>query len=162
MNLEEKEILLARLKNAQLELQYAIDAVNLSSTSIGWNFLDSNGEEIKVGGTVYGCSDGKKWEVIGFTTGAYPVMVEDENGTRRDLKAKWITQEKPNTQMDVEMLIESNIINLVASGSYVKYVSAEVVKDVKYVSAEVVKDALAMQREVTTRKCTKQHSCKYI
>ena len=70
--------------------------------------LDADGVPIKVGDTVYGQSDSKEWQVVGFVYSSEHSVVATSGKSKRDLRPEWLTHRKPDTFESVvgEMLAD--------------------------------------------------------
>lgn len=62
--------------------------------------LDADGVPIKVGDTVYGQSDGKAWEVIGFDHYNTHCVIGECGGATRDLRPEWLSHKAPVLDAD--------------------------------------------------------------
>ena len=76
--------------------------------------LDKDGQEIKVGDTVYG-EDGKQWDVLAYRWHNAPHVVEAEHeGEVKQLKPEWLTHERPDSweklREDVALCEEHDLV----------------------------------------------------
>lgn len=64
--------------------------------------LDADGVPIKVDDTVYGQSDGKEWQVVGFAYSSEHSVVTTNGKSKRELRPEWLTHRKPDTLEAIE------------------------------------------------------------
>lgn len=82
-----------KVKTTSNRYWYASDGGKLKRPPV----LGKDGQEIKVGDTVYD-EDGKKWDVLAFWWHTAPHVVEAEHeGKVKQLKPEWLTHERPDS-----------------------------------------------------------------
>lgn len=77
--------------------------------------LDKDGQEIKVGDTVYG-GDGKEWDVLGLRWHEGPHVVGAEHeGEVKQLKPEWLTHERPDSRALIVKAVGEEVVKQIDS-----------------------------------------------